>query len=98
MRRQTAIPPVDVATYAGWTMPKVDCQDMITHFSIHTDANEMAGLGFEDLCDVIADAQNGDLDEWKEWYVDTFSEPPKARWSKVLVIQALVDAYLQNPE
>ena len=57
---------------------------------------EISGLGLMEACEIIAAPVNEDLAEWEAWYEDTFGEAPKARWSKVAIISAIVARHLEE--
>ena len=56
-----------------------------------TPVAELRGLTFEELAERIAHDENGDLAEWKEWHKDNVGSEPKARWTKVQVIQSVLN-------
>ena len=57
--------------------------------SEHDDLAAAQQLGL--LAERIAHDENGDMKEWKEWHKDNVGEEPKARWTKVQVIQSVLN-------
>ena len=94
-RQQNVLPPVTLDNWASFVMSRNQATDYIEFFGLQSDASDLAGMGFEELCEAVADPVNGDIEEWKEWYEDTFQEAPRTRWSKTQIIQALSANYLQ---
>ena len=95
-RHQNVIPPIDEADWKDFVFTRAKAEDLVLTLSLTSNPKEIAGLGFMEACDVIGDPMNGDVNEWKSWYEDVFGEAPKARWSKVAIISAIVARHLEE--
>ena len=83
--------PVDLADWDGWMCSRDTAAEVFDKLSLTTPAAELRGLTFEELAERIANDENGDMKEWKEWHKDNVGEEPKARWTKVQVIQSVLN-------
>ena len=62
-----------------------------------TDADELQGLNFYEIADLIAgNADNGNLQDWRNFLQEYADEVPPARWSKVQVIQRALSACVEE--
>ena len=87
-RVQKVAAPVDLADWDGWMCSRDTAAEVHDKLSLTTPAAELRGLNFEELAERN---ENGDMKEWKEWHKDNVGEEPKARWTKVQVIQSVLN-------
>ena len=95
-RHQTVIPPIDEADWKDFVFSRGKAEDVVLTLALTSNPKELAGLGLMEACDIIGDPVNGDMNEWKSCYEDVFGEAPKARWSKVAIISAIVARHLEE--
>ena len=95
-RQQTVIPPIDEADWKDFVFSRPKAEDVVLTLALTSNPKEISGLGLMEACEIIGDPVNGDLNEWKSWYEDVFGEAPKARWSKVAIISAIVARHLEE--
>ena len=95
-RHQNVIPPIDEADWKDFVFSRGKAEDVVLTLALTSNPMELAGLGLMEACEVIGDPVNGDMNEWKSWYEDVFNEAPKARWSKVAIISAIVARHLEE--
>ena len=90
-RVQKVMAPVDLTDWDGWMCSRDTAAEVHDKLSLTTPAAELRGRNFEELAERIANDENGDMKEWKEWHKDNVGEDPKARWTKVQVIQSVLN-------
>ena len=95
-RKQTARDPVDLSAWTDLTLARGEAVGFTEFFNLTTEPTGIAGMGFEELCDAVSGQENGEADEWAEWYEDTFGEALLRRWNKAQVIQALAAEYFKG--
>ena len=80
-----------LADWDGWVCSRDTAAEAYDKLSLTTPAAELRGLTFEELAGRIANDENGDMKEWKEWHKDNVGEDPKARWTKAQIIQSVLN-------
>ena len=90
------LPPIDEEGWKDFVFTRAKAEDLATTLSLTVHPKEISGMGLMEACEVIGDPANGDLAEWKQWYEDSIGEAPKARWSKVAIISAIVTRHLEE--
>jgi hypothetical protein len=70
-RQQNVRGPGDMHDWKDWACTRQAADKLVDELPLTTTPKELRGLDFEETAERIGDKENGDFDEWKEWYKRT---------------------------